>query len=159
MNTILRSIAAVAVFALAACTPPAATPEQTAEQGTPAITLVDPWAGATPDGATVGAGYVVLRNEGDGADRLVSATSPRAGHVELHEMRMEGDMMRMSPVEAIDVPAHGETALAPGGLHIMFIDIPAPLAEGESIPVTLHFEQQGDVEAVFVVRQRDAMEH
>lgn len=119
-----------------------------------AIAIDDPWAAQTNPGAIVAGGYVTLRNTGTTADRLISAASPRAQRVELHEMSMSDGMMRMRPVQGIDVPA-GETAtLAPGGLHIMFINIDAQFRNGEQVPVTLRFERAGAVEAVFVVRPR-----
>ena len=62
--------------------------------------------------------------------------------------------MRMRPVAGIDVPAGGAVSLAPGGLHIMFIDIGAQFQDGQRIPVKLTFERAGDVNTVFVARRR-----
>lgn len=142
-------------FALigAACAP-ASAPSQITSVG---VTLEDPWVATTSGGATVGAGYVVINNPGPDLERLLSAESPRAARVELHEMSMTDDgVMQMRAVSAVDIPAGGSAALAPGGLHIMMFDITAPIAEGEEIPITLHFERQGDVDAVFIARPRTA---
>lgn len=149
LNPVIRIIAAS--FMLAAVW---AAPESAAQQA-PAITIEDPWAGTTNPGATVAAGYVTLRNAGAQADRLVSATSPRAGRVELHEMRMDHGVMRMRPVEGVAVPPGGEAVLQPGGLHIMFIEIDAQFVQGQRIPVTLRFERAGDVSITFIARPRN----
>ena len=119
------------------------------------IVIEDPWVAATNPGATVGAGYVTIRNAGARTERLVSASSMAADRVELHEMTVTNGMMRMHPVQAIEIPAGGSAALAPGGLHIMFLDIEAPFSSGATIPVILHFEHQGDVRVDFSVRRRD----
>ena len=126
-----------------------------AQQAPAGIVVEDPWAATTAPGATVAAGYVTLRNTSSEPAHLVSASSPRAERVELHEMSMEGGMMRMRPVDAIVIPAGGAVTLAPGGLHIMFLDINAPFANGERIPVTLQFVN-GATEVAFVARPRGA---
>ena len=80
------------------------------------------------------------------ADQLVSASSPVAGEVQLHEMAMEGNVMKMRQVKDIAVPSGGEVELKPGGLHLMFMNIKAPLAAGETIPVKVKFAKAGEVE-------------
>lgn len=145
--------AAILTSAPAACSPAS---DAHAQNPRSTISIVDPWAAATPPAARVAAGYVTLRNGGASPDRLVSAESPRAARVELHEMSMSGGVMRMRQVRSITVPARGVAALAPGGLHIMFIDIDAPFAEGQRIPVTLRFESLGELHTSFVVRPRRA---
>lgn len=139
---------------LAALTVIACSPASDAQSARNTIAAEDPWIAATNPGAGVGGGYVTLRNTGATADRLISASSSRAGRVELHEMSMTGGMMRMRPVAGIDVPAGGSVSLAPGGLHIMFIDIDAQFENGQRVPVTLHFEHAGAVDVVFAVRTR-----
>lgn len=130
---------------------PAATSEAAASAATAGITITNAAARATPDGAVVAGGYLTIANGGAEADRLVSASSPRAGRMELHEMAMDGGMMTMRPVTGIDVPAGGMVELKPGGLHLMFLDISAPFKAGETIPVTLTFEKAGAVEATLTV--------
>jgi len=80
------------------------------------------------------------------ADQLLSASSPAAGEVQLHEMAMEGSVMKMRQVKDIPVPAGGSVELKPGGLHLMLMNIKAPLAAGESVPVKLKFAKAGEVE-------------
>lgn len=107
------------------------------------IQVLQPFARATP--AKVGGVFMMLRNGGGNADRLIKAASPVAASVELHTHVKDGDAMRMRPVENIPVPANGQTALEPGGYHIMLIDLRQPLKEGASIPLTLTFETAGAV--------------
>jgi copper(I)-binding protein len=85
----------------------------------------------------------MLMNEGDRADTLLSAESEVAEAVELHESKMEGDVMKMGPVSRIEVPAGGSATLEPGGLHVMLINLKQELTPGEKIPLTLNFERSG----------------
>lgn len=149
MKSFIRLLAAS--FALAAIV---AAPNSAAGQQAGAIVVEDPWVATTNPGATVAGGYVTLRNNGAQADRLLSAESPRA-RLQLHEMSMDGGMMQMREVAGIDIPAGGAATLAPGGYHIMFLDLTAPITNGERIPVTLHFAHQGAVQVVFVARPRN----
>ncbi|MGA8051083.1 MAG: copper chaperone PCu(A)C [Burkholderiales bacterium] len=105
-----------------------------------------PWTRATPPGASVAGGYASIRNRGAAPDKLVSASSSAADHVELHIMSMEGGVMRMQQVPSLEVPAGGELSLKPGGAHLMFIGVKAPFKTGEKVPVKLRFEKAGDVE-------------
>jgi copper(I)-binding protein len=100
---------------------------------------------ATMPGQQVAGGFMKIENKGT-ADQLVSASSPAAGEVQLHEMSMEGSVMKMRQVKDITVPAGGSVELKPGGLHLMFMNIKAPLTAGESIPVKLKFAKAGEVE-------------
>ena len=101
---------------------------------------------ATVPGQQVAGGFMKIENKGNGADQLVSASSPVAGEVQLHEMAMEGNVMKMRQVKDIAVPAGGSVELKPGGLHLMFMNIKAPLSAGESVPVKLKFAKAGEVE-------------
>lgn len=102
------------------------------------------------------AGYLTIVNGAEAADTLVSATSPRAASVEVHEMSMDGAVMRMRQVTGgLAIPSGGEVSLAPGGNHLMFMGVTQPFAEGESIPVTLTFANAGAVEVQLPV-QREA---
>jgi copper(I)-binding protein len=87
-----------------------------------------------------------IENKGTSGDQLLSASSPAAGEVQLHEMAMEGNVMKMRQVKDIAVPAGGSVELKPGGLHLMFMNIKAPLSAGESVPVKLKFAKAGEVE-------------
>ncbi|MGH8737297.1 MAG: copper chaperone PCu(A)C [Burkholderiales bacterium] len=104
------------------------------------------WARATPPGASVGGGYVTVRNAGAAADKLIGASSPAADHVELHVMSIYNGIMRMRQAPSFEVPAHGELMLKPGGKHLMFLDLKRPFKAGERVPVELRFEKAGQVE-------------
>lgn len=98
-------------------------------------------------GQPVGGGYVTIANGGAAADRLVSASSPRSGTVELHEMSMNGDVMVMRPLaNGIEIPAGATVELKPGGLHLMFMKVKTPFAKGDTVPVTFVFEKAGAVD-------------
>lgn len=120
------------------------------------IEIIHPWSRATPEGARVAAGYVVVRNNGAEADRLVSVTGEIAGRSEIHEMAVDDKgVMTMRPLaEGIEIPAGGEVELAPRSYHIMFMDLQRAPKEGESFAGTLTFEKAGTVDVEFSV---DAM--
>jgi len=116
-----------------------------------------PWSRATPKGASVGAGYLVVENRGSTVDRFLSVSvSPEiAGRTEMHEMAVTDGVMRMRPLPKGVELAPGMTAkFEPGGLHVMFMDLKRPFEKGERIKATLNFEKAGSVEVEFVV---DAM--
>jgi hypothetical protein len=115
------------------------------------VTIEKPWARATAPGAKVAGGYMLIRNQAAAADRLVGASSPAAGRVELHVHVHDGGVMKMREVPGYDVPAQGSFELKPGGAHLMFMDIKRPFKEGERIPVRLRFEKAGEVSAEFHV--------
>jgi periplasmic copper chaperone A len=135
-------------------TPVAAAPVLAAAIGD--ITIVDAWAPVTPAGGRVAAGYFTIKNSGAADDKLVSAESPRAKSVELHEMVDKNGMMSMRRVSELVLKAGQEVTLKPGNLHLMLIDPALPYIEGETLPVTLTFEHAGKVEVPFLVRPRDA---
>lgn len=103
------------------------------------------WARATPPGARTGAAYLSLVNRGSAPDRLVAANSPAAEKTELHAHINEGGVMRMKAVDTISVAPGERLSLRPGGLHVMLIDLKAPLREGSRLSLTLRFAGAGDV--------------
>jgi copper(I)-binding protein len=100
---------------------------------------------ATVPGQMAAGGFMKIENKG-AADQLISASSPVASEVQLHEMAMDGNVMKMRQVKDIVVPAGGAVELKPGGLHLMFMNIKAPLSAGETVPVKLKFAKAGEVE-------------
>lgn len=110
---------------------------------------------STVPGQMAAGGFMKIENKG-GVDLLVSASSPVAGEVQLHEMAMEGNVMKMRQVKDIPVPAGGAVELKPGGMHLMFMNIKAPLAAGETVPVKLKFAKAGEVEVKFPVNAMGA---
>lgn len=117
------------------------------------ITVMHPWARATPGPAKAGAGYLGLKNSGATADRLVKAESNLSKRTELHTHIMEGGVMKMPHVEeGIEVPAGKEVMFEPGGFHVMFMGLKAPFKEGEMLPITLYFENAGKVKVQLTVK-------
>jgi periplasmic copper chaperone A len=112
------------------------------------------WARAMLPNQPAGAGYLTITNKGAEADRLLSASSPAAGKVELHTMQVVDDVMVMRPLEGGLEIAPGETVrLEPGGLHLMFMEIPEGFSEGETVSITLTFQKAGEVEVELPVRK------
>lgn len=122
---------------------------------TNAIKIEGAYTRATVPGQQVAGGFMKIENKG-AADQLVSASSPVAGEVQLHEMAMDGNVMKMRQVKDIPVPAGGSVELKPGGLHLMFMNIKAPLAAGETVPVKLKFAKAGEVEVKMPVNAMGA---
>jgi copper(I)-binding protein len=117
------------------------------------IVITDPWARATPKGAAVAGGFMQIDNKGTTPDRLVGGTMPLAGRFEVHEMKMDGDVMKMRPVEGgLVIPPGGSVTLKPGSYHVMFMELKEPLVEGATLTGTLTFEKAGTVEVQYPVR-------
>jgi len=123
------------------------------------LRISNPFARATPPGAKVAGAFMTIRNQGTEADRLVSASSPIAGLVEIHEMAMEGGMMKMRALKGIDLKPGATVELQPGGYHVMLEDLKQPLKQGEQIPVKLTFERSGVVEVMVHVEAMGAAAH
>ena len=119
------------------------------------VSVEKPWSRATPPGAKVGAGFMQLRNAG-AADRVVGASTPVAGRVEMHVTLREGDVMKMREVKSFEVPAGGTFELKPGGAHLMLLDLKRPLKKGEKVPLTLKLEKGGEVKAELTVEELGA---
>ena len=110
------------------------------------IRIIKPWSRPLPAVARNGAAYMTLTNQGGAPDRLVAVSTPRARVAELHNHTMEGGVMKMRPVDAIELAPGASVTLEPGGLHIMMMDLREPLVEGGAFPLTLEFEQGGRIE-------------
>jgi hypothetical protein len=125
------------------------------------VEIEKPWMRATPPGAKVAAGYMIVRNKSGSPDRLVGASSPAAARLETHVHIKDGEILRMREAKTLDVPAKGTLELKPGGAHLMFVDIKQPLKEGDKVAVTLKFEKAGEVKTEFHVGRLTAppMQH
>ena len=111
------------------------------------LQIDQPWARATPPSAPAGGGFLKITNTGTAPDRLISASSPAADMVQVHEMKMDGNVMRMREVEkGLEIPAGGTVTLAPGGFHLMMMGLKGPLKQGTTVPVTLVFEKAGQID-------------
>jgi len=117
------------------------------------IRVEHPWARATIGQAKTGAAYMTFVNTGGAPDRLLGATSPMAERAEAHAHTSDGNVMKMHPVQAIEVAPGSPTVLKPGGLHIMLFGLKAPLKAGETFPLTLRFERAGRLTIDVLVEQ------
>lgn len=114
------------------------------------------WARATPGKAENGAAYLTVVSPVP--DRLTAVSTPAAKTAELHNMTMEGGVMKMRPLPAgIDLPAGQPVTLKPGGTHIMLMGLTQPLKQGETFPVTLTFEKAGTKQVTVAVAGPGAM--
>jgi copper(I)-binding protein len=117
-----------------------------------AIEVCRPWAWASLKGARTAAAYVTIINRGADGDRLLSVNSPAARRAQIHLHTMAANVMRHRIMKRLDVPSGQTVGFAPGGLHVMLIDLAAPLETGAKFPLVLKFERAGSV-AVDVVVQ------
>lgn len=152
----MRAFFLAFALTLAACGAP--TPANDTAHSA-ALEVRDVWAAPTPNGVDVSAGYLTIVNGTDADDTLVSATSPRAGRLEIHEMTRDGSVMRMQRVETLVVGAGQTVSLAPGGQHLMFYEVARPFALGERIPVTLTFQNAGEIALELPVQRAAAQGH
>lgn len=129
---------------------PAAGADARAERPVGLLRIVDGWTPATPAGATVAAGYLTIRNTGDG-DRLLGGMTTTGEAILIHEMRVDGGVMRMRPVTSgAPVPPRGMLRLAPQGLHLM-IPHPERARLEAHIPITLLFARAGALQVDLAV--------
>lgn len=117
------------------------------------ISVVDPYVRMAPPGTKVTGAFMTLKNAGAKDAQAVMAESPVANVTELHNHINDGGVMRMRQVKEIVVPAKGETALQPGGYHVMLIDMKAPLKEGDHVLITLGFADGSKKEVHATVRK------
>ena len=119
----------------------------TAQQNTLGDLSVErPWARELPPVAPNGAAYLRIENAGNTADRIVSASSPIAKRVELHAHEMDGGVMKMRHVRSVEVPAQGAVSFEPRRMHVMLIGLKEPLVAGKSFPLTLGFQNAGELQ-------------
>jgi copper(I)-binding protein len=104
------------------------------------VAVSDPWVRGTVPGQTTTGAFMQLKASADAT--LVGASSPVAQIVEIHQMKTDGGMMKMSAIERLPVPAGKTVELAPGGYHVMLMGIAKPLKDGDTVPLTLTFEDK-----------------
>jgi len=138
---LVRILSALFVVAAALALPAAAHEYKLGD-----LEIVHPWARASAGEAKNGAVYLEIVNKGDTADRLIGAATSAAEHAELHTHISENGIMKMRPVEAIDIAPGEHIVLKPGGLHVMLMGLKGTLVEGVMFPITLVFEKAGSIE-------------
>lgn len=110
-----------------------------------ALTITEAWIRATPPGARTAAAYLTMTNFGT-ADRLLGGMTPLARSLEVHTHVNEGGMLRMVRVAELELPAGESVRLAPGGLHLMLVDVAEPLIAGARVALSLRFAVAGTLE-------------
>jgi copper(I)-binding protein len=111
-----------------------------------------PWARATPKGASVGGGYLKITNTGTATDQLVGGSTDIAGSFEVHEMKMEGNVMKMRPVaNGIEIKPGQTVEFNPSGYHVMLVGLKKQLMPGERFKATLEFAKAGKIDVDFAV--------
>lgn len=120
-----------------------------------ALKITGGYAFATLPNSPVAGGFLTVTNTGDTDDTLIAAASDIAGMVQIHEMSMDGDIMKMRELEdGLPIPAGGTVQLMPGGFHVMFMKLKGPLVDGEEVTLTLTFEKAGDIQMTFPIKAR-----
>jgi periplasmic copper chaperone A len=152
-NTTLKNssygFAAALALALAQLSAPAA---QAADYDLGSIHITQPWARATPKGATSGAGYMTITNKGTTPDRVSCVSSDASAQCQIHSMVMEGGVMKMRPVEGGLEIKPGETVtLKPASFHVMFVDLKHRLEQGKAVKATLKFDKAGTIDVEYPV--------
>jgi copper(I)-binding protein len=116
------------------------------------LRISHPWTRATPTGASTAVGYMKITNNGKDSDRLIAATAEGADKVEVHEMSMDNNVMKMRQLkEGVEIPPGETVELKPGGFHLMMIGLRTQFKEGETVKGTLGFEKGGSIDIEFKV--------
>lgn len=124
-----------------------------AQSGT--INVTDVWARAS--NVSTGAVYMTIANSGSTDDRLIATQSPVAKTVQMHTEIDDHGIMKMRPLQSIDVKANGKATLAPGGMHLMLIGLKHRLKNGQTFPLTLTFEKAGKIDVTVAVKKAGSM--
>jgi copper(I)-binding protein len=140
-------------FALAAFLATIALTAQAKDYKLGDLEIANPWSRATPATAPTASGFLTITNKGATPDRLVAVrAATAAAKAEIHEMKMDGAIMRMREVEkGIEIPPGATVELKPGGLHLMFMELKAPFTKDMQVPVTLVFEKAGSIDVDLAV--------
>jgi copper(I)-binding protein len=153
ISTTLRRLVARAVVALAVLV--VSSPVLGAQS--PPVTARDAWVREAPAGRAVTGMFLTVQNTGTAPRAIVSGKASVGDTLELHEMKREDGMMRMSPVKSIAVPAGGTVELRPGGLHLMLFGLKKPLVPGDTVRVELTLDDGTRVPVVAAVRKMGGM--
>ena len=130
----------------------------TGAQAADSLVFSNAWVRATPPNAKVAGGFVEIRNAGKSADHLLSASSDAAERVEIHEMKMAGDVMQMRQLaEGLMIPAGQSVQLKPGSYHLMLIAPKRAIAEGQKVAIMLAFEKAGKRTVAFMAAKQPAV--
>lgn len=123
-----------------------------------ALTISDQVVRATVTGQKNAGAFLTVSNNG-AEDQLLSASSPASARMEVHEMKMDGNVMQMRQIDSLVIPAKGKVNLMPGGYHLMFIDLKEPLKAGDTVDIQLKFKKAGTVNVKFPIQAFKPMAH
>jgi len=139
-------------FVIAVLAALAAMPAQAKDFMAGSLKISSPWARATPKGASVGGGYMTITNTGTAPDRFIGGSADISKSFEVHEMKMEGGVMKMRPVAGgIEIKPGQTVTLDPNGYHVMFVGLKEQLKQGSHFKATLDFAKAGKVPVEFAV--------
>ena len=142
----MRKLAFAAIACAAVLASVLGAPARAEEVKAGDLVITEAWTRATPKGAKIGGGYLTIENTGSAPDRLIGGSADVAGTVQVHEMSMDNGVMKMRPMDKGLTIDPGKTVkLAPGGYHLMMMDLKSQLKQGDKVPVTLEFEKAGKV--------------
>ncbi len=121
------------------------------------LEIGQPWTRATAPTAPAAGGFLTVTNKGTTPDRLIAVRTPVAAQAEIHEMKMDGDVMRMRELDkGLEIPPGATVTLAPGGFHLMLMNLKQPLLKDTRVPVTLVFEKAGSIDVELSVESMGA---
>ena len=141
MTSTLRTLA-YAVFFAALFAVPARAEEVNAGD----LVITQAWSRATPGGAKIAGGYLTIENKGTAPDRLIGGSAEVSDKIQVHEMAVNDGVMTMRQLDkGLTIEPGKMIKLAPGGYHLMLMDLKAPLKQGDKVPVALEFEKAGKV--------------
>jgi periplasmic copper chaperone A len=130
----------------------AALPAQAADVTVGSLKISAPWARATPKGASVGGGYMTITNTGTAPDRLIGGSTDISKSFEVHEMKMDGGVMKMRELAGgLEIKPGQSVTLDPSGYHVMFVGLKAQLKQGGHFKATLQFAKAGKVDVDFSI--------
>jgi periplasmic copper chaperone A len=146
------TLRACTVAGALSCTLVLGNDARAADYNVGSIHISEPWARATPKGASSGAGYMTITNNGTASDRVNCVSSDASGQCQIHTMTMDNGVMKMRPVEGGVEIKPGETVtLKPSGLHVMFMNLKHPLKQSDTVEATLQFDKAGSVKVTFPI--------
>ena len=119
------------------------------------LVINHPWARPTAVGIPTGAAYLSITNHGAREDTLIGAQSPAAMRVEFHRTTFEAGMAKMRPASSLVIEPGDTLTAAPGGLHLMLVDLKAPLVRGTTVPLVLTFKEAGEVTVQLKIELQD----
>lgn len=144
--------ALIALSALAAASLASALPSRAHSFEKGSIKITHPWSRETPTGAGVAGGFLKVTNNGKETDSLVGGSFVASKHIEIHEMAMEGGMMRMRELpKGLEIKPGATVELKPGSFHIMFMELNKPFKAGDLVKGTLVFEKAGTIDVEYKI--------